>query len=81
MQVLVIYDIPDDKTRNKIMNACKDYGLFHLQYSAFTGDLSTARRRELLLRFERILGKKPGNIQLFPICEKDLAIRAEIINA
>jgi CRISPR-associated protein Cas2 len=81
MQTLVIYDIPEDKLRNKVIDACKDYGLVRIQYSAFTGDLTNTRRRELYCRMARILGAEPGNIQIFPLCDKDLKQRVEIINA
>ncbi|MGE5557831.1 MAG: CRISPR-associated endonuclease Cas2 [Bacillota bacterium] len=81
MQILVIYDIPRDKLRNKVIEACKDYGLVRIQYSAFTGDLNNTRRVELFRRLEVILGSEPGNIQMFPICEKDLEQRMDVINA
>ena len=81
MQILVIYDIPDDRLRNKVIEACKDYGLIRIQYSAFTGDVTNARRMELFRRLESILDTEPGNIQIFPICDKDLEQRMDIINA
>lgn len=80
MQTLVIFDIPDDKIRNKIGNACKDYGLERIQYSAFLGDINHNRRDELRQRLRRTLGKESGNIQIYPLCEKDLRLKIEIIN-
>ncbi|MBT9133263.1 MAG: CRISPR-associated endoribonuclease Cas2 [Syntrophomonadaceae bacterium] len=80
MQTLVIFDIPDDKIRNKIGVACKDYGLSRIQYSAFMGDINHNRRDELRQRLQRILGKKEGNIQMYPLCEKDIRLKNEIIN-
>lgn len=81
MQALLIYDIPNDKIRKKIADTCLDYGLLRIQYSAFTGYLTTTRRTELYRKIEKILGKKPGNVQIFSICQKDLDQRVEIINA
>ena len=40
MLVWVIYDISEDKVRNKISNICKGYGLYRVQKSAFLGDLN-----------------------------------------
>lgn len=80
MQTLVIYDIPDDKTRNKISEACKDYGLARIQYSAFLGEINYNRREELRQRLRRTLGKKAGNIQIYPLCDKDIKLKCEIIN-
>jgi len=80
MWTLVIFDIPDDKTRNKIGNACKDYGLIRIQYSAFLGDINYNRRGELYQRLQRTIGKYEGDIQIYPLCEKDLRLKLEIIN-
>jgi CRISPR-associated protein Cas2 len=80
MQTLVIFDIPDDKIRNKIGDACKDYGLARIQYSAFLGEINHNRRDELRQRLRRTLGQNPGNIQIYPLCEKDLRLKCEIIN-
>ncbi|MEW5817887.1 MAG: CRISPR-associated endonuclease Cas2 [Spirochaetota bacterium] len=80
MKTLVIFDIPDDKIRNKIGEACKDYGLQRIQYSAFLGDINHNRRDELRQRLRRTLGRKKGNIQIYPFCDKDLKLRSEIIN-
>lgn len=70
MQTLVIYDIPNDRARQKIADACLDYGLQRLQYSAFCGDLSRTHQRALFSEIRRRLGRKPGNIQLFPLDER-----------
>ncbi len=71
MNCLLVYDIPDDNKRAKIADACLDYGLDRIQYSAFTGRLAKTHQEELMLRVKKILGKKPGNIQLFTICADD----------
>ncbi|MDQ7795010.1 MAG: CRISPR-associated endonuclease Cas2 [bacterium] len=80
MQTLVIYDIPDDRLRHRIAEVCKDYGLERIQYSAFRGDLNHNRREELELRIRRVLGEEEGNVQLLPICDKDMRLRTEIAN-
>ena len=69
---LLIYDIPSDRLRTKVANACLDYGLERIQYSAFQGSLTHNRQEELLQRIRRIMGSHAANIQLFPVCEKDL---------
>lgn len=80
MQTLVIYDIPEDRARNRVSEACKDYGLKRIQWSAFQGDLNHNRRQELRYRLSRILqeDESQGNIQLFPICDKDIRLRVEL---
>jgi len=71
MQCVVVYDIVDDNKRGKIADVCQDYGLDRIQYSSFLGDLAPTHQEELMLKLQAVLGKLPGNIQLFPICEKD----------
>jgi CRISPR-associated protein Cas2 len=71
MNCLLVYDIPDDRKRSKIANVCQDYGMDRIQYSAFTGNLRLTHQDELMLKINKVLGKKPGNIQLFTICQDD----------
>ncbi len=75
MNCLLIYDIPDDRRRTKVADACLDYGLDRIQYSAFWGDISRNLQEELYLKVCDILDNAPGNIQLFPICRKDWLAR------
>lgn len=78
MQTLVIYDVPDDRVRYRVSEACKDYGLQRIQWSAFFGDLNHNRRQELMQRLRRSIGRHGGNVQAFPLCDKDLRLRTVI---
>jgi len=80
MQCLVVYDIPDDRVRAKVADICLDYGLDRIQYSAFLGDLQRTHQEELMLKVKKRLGKRPGNVQVFPLCEKDWRARLVLIN-
>jgi len=80
MQVLVIYDVENDRVRHRVSEKCKDYGLRRVQYSAFKGQLSLNRFEELHLRLKAILGVDVGNIQMYPFCEKDVKLGKEIEN-
>lgn len=79
MQCLLVYDIPDDGKRAKVADICLDYGLDRIQFSAFLGPLLPTHREELLLKIKRALGKRPANVQLFPICERDWEARIVLI--
>ncbi len=79
MVTLVIYDIPDDRKRSKVADACLDYGLQRIQWSAFIGDLAPARKSDLRARIERILKGSEGNIQFYPICRKDYEDLEEMV--
>ncbi|WP_298009566.1 MULTISPECIES: CRISPR-associated endonuclease Cas2 [Anaerolinea] len=69
--LILVYDIVDDRKRAKIADVCLDYGLDRIQYSAFVGWLIPAKQQELFTKIRRILGKSPGNVQLVPICADD----------
>ena len=76
----VVYDIEDDRVRVRIANACKDYGLQRIQYSAFCGLLDGSRRSELFTRLADTLGQDVGRLLVLPVCEKDVRAKREIVN-
>jgi CRISPR-associated protein Cas2 len=78
MRCLLIYDISHDGVRAKVADACLDYGLERVQYSAFLGELSWIHQKELLLQIKRRIGKHDANIQLFPLDEKSWTSRRVI---
>jgi CRISPR-associated protein Cas2 len=80
-RIFLVYDITNDRARTKIADACQDYGLDRIQFSAFAGKLSRNRQEELMLSIADILGDHSGNIKLIPICEPDWDKRLEIDNA
>lgn len=79
MMCLLVYDITHDATRTRVADACLDYGMQRIQFSAFLGDLSRTHQEELFRKVRKRLGKRAGKIQLFPVCEKDLRLRLEVI--
>jgi CRISPR-associated protein Cas2 len=79
LRTLLIYDVPDDRLRNKIADLCLDYGLDRIQYSAFLGELRRTHQEELMMKIKKQVGKKPANVQLVSICEKDWANRLEVV--
>jgi CRISPR-associated protein Cas2 len=76
----VVYDIVDDRVRGRVANACKDYGLERIQYSAFCGALDATRRSELAARLADTLGREVGKIMVLPVCEKDARARRDLVN-
>ncbi|WHZ15639.1 MAG: hypothetical protein OJF52_002484 [Nitrospira sp.] len=69
---LVVYDIVNDRVRQRISDACLDFGLERFQFSAFSGRLDATRRRELFLRLKELLGSTTGRILIQPISSDDL---------
>jgi CRISPR-associated protein Cas2 len=75
-----VYDIEDDRIRLRIANACKDYGLERVQYSAFSGSLDSSSRSELFARLSDTLGQEIGKVLVLSVCEKDAQAKREIVN-
>ncbi len=80
MQTVLIYDISSDRVRGKVADACLDYGLARIQFSAFFGDITANHLEELLVRIRKLLGKGEARVEVFPLCEKDLRLRRSLIN-
>lgn len=78
VNTLVIYDIVEDKVRNRVSEVCKDYGLERIQWSAFFGLTDRNRREEMMIKFRSTLGETEGSVQMYVICEKDLRLKKEI---
>lgn len=76
----VVYDIQDDRVRLRVSNVCKDFGLAHIQYSAFSGPLDSTRRGELFARLSDTLGSHVGQILVVPVCEKDVQAQRRVLN-
>lgn len=68
--VWVIYDITDDKIRDKISKACKNKGLQRVQKSAFLGRLNRNQIDELKIFCEDKIGEE-DSVYIFPMCDDD----------
>ncbi len=79
MRCLLVYDITDDKIRARVADICLDYGLARIQYSSFLGELSHNRQEEILMKIKRKVGKHAANVQVFPMCDKDVRLRRMLI--
>lgn len=77
----VVYDIPDDRTRLRVMNVCLDFGLDHIQYSVFSGPLDSTRRSEMFSRLSDTLADRSGHILVIPVCERDVEAQRRVMNA
>lgn len=79
-RLLLFYDIVNDRARTKVADACLDYGLDRIQYSAFAGQLSRPLQQELMYRIEDILDGGTANVTLIAIPDREWAKRLEIDN-
>lgn len=71
MLTWVIYDIPKDKTRNKVAKLCLEAGIYRVQKSVFLGDLNSTQLKELKISIEDIYDADEDSIYIFPMCKDD----------
>ncbi len=76
MHTYVIYDIVENRVRKKVSDACLDYGLRRIQYSAFLGNMNTTRRSALEKRLGQELSRGQGKIEIIAVCAKDFRYRS-----
>lgn len=71
MLVWLIYDISENKTRNKISTIAKQSGLYRVQKSVFLGNIDKNTLDELILQSEQLLDETTDSLYAFPMCKQD----------
>ncbi len=71
MLTWIIYDIVENKKRNRVVKACKNYGLYRVQKSCFLGNLNSNEIDELSLQCQDIMNEEEDSIYVFPMCDED----------
>jgi len=74
LKTLVIYDISDDNKRTDLRERLRDYGLNHIQYSGFLGEINPHDRFVLSKEVERYLSSERDTIYIVPVCDKCLRL-------
>jgi len=69
VKTLVIYDIPDDDLRVKVMKYLRFKGLKRVQKSAYIGELSSSQRADLIAGLKRLIQGRQANIQVYPLTD------------
>jgi CRISPR-associated protein Cas2 len=69
--IWIIYDITDDKIRNKVAKICKDKGLYRVQKSAFLGTINRNQLDELSVFCDDIIDQDTDSVYIFPMCSED----------
>lgn len=80
MQIVILYDITNDRIRAKVADECLNYGLDRTQFSAFIGELTRTHQEELMLKLTKRLGKSPGAVLLIPVGAQEWERRFEVRN-
>lgn len=74
MLVWVIYDIENNKVRNKVAKTCKNAGLYRVQKSVFLGTLEDNEFDELKLRMEGLVDLEKDSVYVFPMNKSELKV-------
>ncbi len=72
----VLYDIEDDKVRNKIAKLCKQTGLYRVQFSVFLGTLDKNQKDVLELQIEELINIETDSVYIFPMSKNELQATA-----
>jgi len=72
MIVWVLYDIKEDKPRNKVAKFCKQAGLYRVQYSVFLGTLEENDKDSLQLQIEEVIDTDNDSVYIFPMNKSEL---------
>lgn len=70
MITLVIYDISNDRDREKLADLLFNFGLTRIQYSAFKGELNPHDRSLLLDRVKKYAKGERDSIYIVPLCDR-----------
>ena len=72
MIIWVLYDIKNDKARNKVAKTCKQAGLYRVQYSVFLGTLDEEEKDTLQLQIEELIEPEDDSVYIFPMNKTEL---------
>ncbi len=67
-----MYDIKNDRLRNKVAKLCKQSGIYRVQYSVFLGTLEENERDTLKLKIEEVVNKESDSVYIFPMNKSEL---------
>jgi len=65
MIIWVLYDIKSDKARSFVAKACKQAGLYRVQYSCFLGTVNENEKDSLELQMEGVIDEETDKIYVF----------------
>lgn len=72
MIVWILYDIENDKVRNKIAKLCKQAGLYRVQLSVFVGTLEKSEKDALQLQIRDLINEEKDKVYVFTMSKDEL---------
>lgn len=68
----VIYDIKNDKARNRVSKSCKMAGLYRVQNSVFLGTIEENEKDTLEIRVKDLINEETDSVYVFPMSKNEL---------
>ncbi len=68
----VLYDIQNDRARNRVAKICKQAGLYRVQFSCFLGTLDGEQLDTLGLQIEPEIDAGTDKVYIFPMSKSEL---------
>lgn len=68
----VLYDIQNDNARSFVSKACKQAGLYRVQYSCFLGKLNSDQKDTLELQIENVINEEHDKVYIFRMNQSQL---------
>ena len=68
MFYIVSYDIPDDKTRNRVARILLDFGA-RVQYSVFECSMDDKLLEKMTQKISKVISDK-DSVRIYPLCAK-----------
>jgi len=68
MWIVISYDVPDDRRRDRICRTLKDFGT-RVQYSVFEAQLKPSDWQRLLERLRRQVEPREDNVRFYFLCQ------------
>ncbi|MCA0236279.1 MAG: CRISPR-associated endonuclease Cas2 [Bacteroidetes bacterium] len=72
MIVWVLYDIQNDRSRDRVAKTCKKAGLYRVQYSCFLGTLDEHELDTLELQITPQINPDIDKVYIFPMSRSEL---------
>ena len=68
----VLYDIQNDRARNRVAKICRQAGLYRVQYSCFLGTLDEHELDTLGLQIKPEVNQDTDKVYIFPMSRAEL---------
>lgn len=66
-----MYDIGQDRIRNKVVKCCEKSGIYRVQYSVWLGEMNKTQIKELRSKIEDLIDLALDRVYIFPMCRED----------